>query len=154
MTGEVGSFGFFKTMLIVNLFFTLSITLLTYGLTTMASESVTHIYTYSALADRMGLEEVSERVESGLDRELTVPLLDVGALVFYSGNIIIDLLLNFAFAIPQMLTLLLHAFTQLFALDSTILGHVQLFSMVVFGIFYIFGFIQMLLGVRSGRTIT
>lgn len=154
--GSIGSFGFFKTMILVNLFFAVSITIFAHGLEAMSSSSLAHITTYQALGDRLGLEDVGEEVESGLERELNVPLLDIGALVFYSGNILIDLLLNFAFAIPQMLLLLTHSFGTLFNIDTTgfFLGQIQLFAGVIFGIFYIFGFVQLLLGIRSGRTIT
>lgn len=153
--GGVGSFSFFKTMLIVQIFFAICITIIVYGLQGLDDNAVRQIGEYSAAGDRVDINELAEDIETGLSRELNMPLIDVGALVFYSGNIIIDLLLNFAFAIPIMLGLLVSSFHGIFpAIDPFFVGRIQLISSIIFGVLYVFGFIQMVIGIRSGRVIT
>ena len=140
----------FKVMLVVMLFYSMAITMLTYAIPEGARNYVT---VFSDSTSDITLEGVGAEVQDSLTRQTNMPIIEAGALVFYSGNILIDLLLNFAYAIPQMLGMLIHGITILFNLDTTIFMIVQLFASVLITILYLLGLIQLLTGIRSGRSI-
>jgi len=140
----------FKTIIYVQLFFALGITLLTYAL---PDTSINHVAMFSDAAGSISLESVSSDVQDSLERQTNIPVVELGALVFYSGNILIDLLLNFAFAIPQMVGLVLNGIMFMFTMDTTILATVELFVGVLVMVMYLIGMIQLLTGVRSGRLV-
>jgi hypothetical protein len=144
--------GGFKVMIIVMLFYATSITLITYALEDVAPAQA-QLLPYSELSEEIDLEGVSTQVEDSLTRQTDIPVVEVGALVFYSGNILIDLLLNFAYAVPQMIALLIHGLQTLLNIDVQIWAIVQIFASVLITALYFIGLIQLLTGIRSGRII-
>lgn len=149
--GETGTVTTFKVMIIAMLFYSFCITLISYAIPADARMYVT---SFSEATDNIGMEEIGTQVEETMTRQTDIPVIEVGALVFYSGNILLDLLLNFAYAIPQMFGLLLHGLMILFNVDTYIWAVMQLFASVVITALYLIGLIQLLTGVRSGRLIS
>lgn len=50
---------------------------------------------------------LSSTVQGAVNDQSTIPFLDIGTLIFYSTSILLNLVLNFITAIPQMILLLL-----------------------------------------------
>jgi len=144
---ESGAVGSFRIILVMMLFYSFCITVLVYAL---PSDAATQVLPYSNVGDNIDMEGISQDLEEGLTRQTNIPVIEAGALVFYSGNILIDLLLNFAYALPQMLGLLVHGITYLFNLDAFIFVSVQIFASVLMTALYFLGLIQLLTGQRSG----
>ena len=140
----------FKVLIIVMAFYSLCITVVTYAIPTAAQHQ---ILPYSELSNDMDIENVNSEIQDTLTRQTDMSVLEVGALVFYSGNILVDLLLNFVYAVPQMLGLIVHGITTLLNLDTYLFAYVEGFAFVVMTALYIIGIIQLLTGVRSGRII-
>lgn len=140
----------FKVMIIVQLFYAASITTLAYAI---PDESKDYVTSFSDLAEDIDLEGTSGRVTDSLEQQTNIPLIELGALVFFSGNILIDLILNFIFALPQMVGLLVNGFMTLFNVDSFIFTIVQLFASVVIMVLYFISIIQLLMNARSGSTL-
>ena len=143
----------FITMLIVQLFFGTGLTILLYSL---PADSIKYLASYESLYNRMDMENISEKIETTTQSTTNVPLAEVGALVslvFYSGNIILDLLLNFFFAIPIMLGLLTEGICLLFNLDGAFVNIIQVFVSVVVGTMYMVGLLQFIASMRSGQNI-
>jgi hypothetical protein len=86
---------FMTTIILVQLFFATSITMITYSLPNAADNQAEQ---YLGITTRINVQTVSEDLKGGLEEQTNVPIIELGALVFYSGNILIDLLLNFIFA--------------------------------------------------------
>ena len=107
---------------------------------------------FSSITDTINLETVNTRVQSSVDSQIDIPIIELGALVFYSGNIFIDLILNFAFAIPEMIAILVNGIFLLFSLDSQVWAVVQLFASVAMGVVYLIGVLALLVNVRSRGT--
>jgi hypothetical protein len=148
------TFDWFKTVLYVMLFYSVSITLITQF---MPSDMLDYAYVFTDGIDDKNLnyDEITQEVQGGLDQQSNVPLIEVGALVFYSGNILVDLILNFITAIPQMITLLINGIALLFAngIDVVFLGIIEGFATASIIVFYIIGLISLTTGIRSGRVI-
>lgn len=140
----------FKVLIIVMAFFSLCITTVTYAL---PADAKVQVYPYSQLSNDIDIENVNAEIQDTLTRQTDMSVLEVGALVFYSGNILVDLLLNFVYAVPQMIGLLVHGITAMFTLDTYLFAYVEGFAFVVMTALYVIGVIQLLTGVRSGRII-
>ena len=144
----------FKSVIWVMLFYSVSITLLT---SFMPVDALQYADFFSDGVDDSNLNynEIAGDVQGGLDQQSNVPLVEVGALVFYSGNILVDLILNFVTAIPQMVVLLINGVATLFGnnLDVVFLGIIEGFSTAAIVIFYILSLISLTTSIRSGRVI-
>jgi len=132
-------------MLIVQGFFSMGITLISHKLPEDARNKI-GMFT----ENQNDILETEEKIESSLTKQTNIPVIDMGALVFYSGNLVIDLLLNFIFAIPEMITLLMNCVLIIFSIDPFIIQQLQIFTSVLFSMIYFIGIIQLILGMRSG----
>lgn len=122
-------------------------TLLTYGMLPMIPDT-SLTADYSALS--VDIENMTETIEGSMTSQLEIPIIDMGALLFYSGNILMDLMMNFITAIPSALTLLINTFNVLFPIDVYILTTLKIFIFGFGGILYIISLIVFLLNLRSG----
>lgn len=138
----------FLILAIVMLFWSLGINIFTYTLPSEARDVTTSV---SDLNHDINMDDVAGQIESSLTDQTKIPLIDIGALVFYSGNLLVDLFLNFLFAIPEMIGVLLGGAMRLFSLDTTIVAYVQVFVAAAVGISYVMAIIAFLTNVRSGR---
>lgn len=142
--------GYFKGVLIVMLFYSFIITTMAYAVPDGAKNYVTG---FSEVANDINLQNTSTQVQNSLTQQTNIPVIELGALVFYSGNIIVDLLLNFAFAIPQMISLLINGILMLLNVNSYFVNTIQLFTSATMMIFYIISIIQLLTNIRTGRVV-
>ena len=70
-------------------------------------------------------------------------------MIFYSGNILIDLLINFIFAVPSMISLFVGGICNLFSLDAFLTATLTSLGMAMTTIMYIIGLLQLVTNVRS-----
>ncbi len=140
----------FKMVILIQLFYSFAITLL---ISSMPSESLNYLTSFSDITEEINLESVSSDVQSSLTSQTEIPVIDVGSLIFFSGNILLDLLLNFAFAIPQMIGLLISGLLLLINVDSSIYITVELFAGVIIIVMYFIAIIQLIAGLRTGRVV-
>lgn len=137
----------FRVVIIVQLFYAFAITLVAYGL---PEDARSYSTAYSDLADQISLQSVGSEVETSLQSQTDIPVIELGALVFYSGNILLDLLLNFAFAIPQMIAMIVNGIMTLLSIDTYMFAVVQLFFSVVIMVMYFLGIMELITNLRSG----
>jgi len=136
----------FKVMLVVMLFYSFAITLITYA---MPTEGIHYVNSFSSLANEATLTNVSTQIQDSITQQTRIPIIELGALVFYSGNLVIDLLLNFAFALPEMIGLIINGIMLLVNIDSYVFAVVQLFASVVMVVLYFVSLMQLLIGIRT-----
>lgn len=149
MMDDVG--GLFTTIIVVQLFFSLAITLISH---TLPEDSLQYVDVFVSTADTMDIQDIGEEIQGSLDKQTNIPIIELGALVFYSGNILIDLLLNFLFAIPQMFELLLTGILYFAGgLNNFIIVSLQIFIKVLISALYLFGIIKLITNIRTGRAI-
>lgn len=148
----------FKIVILIMLLYSFGITIISYTIgeadTATGNDALNYISSFNDVSSEMDLESVSTDIQDSVQKQTNIPVIEIGALVFYSGNILIDLILNFAYAIPQMIGLLVHGIQILLNVDNYIFAVVELFAAVVVTVLYFIGIIQLLLSVRSGRTFT
>jgi len=140
-----------KTVLLVMLFYSFAITLISYA---MPADARNYVTSFSEISSSLTLESVNSEVQDSLQAQSSIPVIDVGTLIFYSGNILIDLILNFVFAIPEMIGLLVNGIMMIFNIDSYFFAIVEIFFSVIVIIIYFIGLMEGLTALRSGRAIT
>lgn len=140
----------FTSIVIVQLFYSFVITGMAYSIPDDAKQYVTG---FSDITDELSLESVGADIQEGVESQTSIPVIELGALIFYSGNILIDLLLNFAFAIPEMIGMLINGLMMLFSIDSVLFALVQLFATATITVVYLIGILQLIAGIRSGRVV-
>lgn len=138
---------YLKIVLIIQLFYGASISMITYSL---PAEYVDNTLLYSQGAQ--SIEETSSQVTDSMQRQLDIPTLDLGSLVFYSGNILIDLMLNSFFALPSMFGIIIYSIMNIFNFDPYLANTVSLFIAAALAVLYMVFLIGFLVSIRSGRT--
>jgi len=140
--------GFFTILIVAQMFFSIGIT--AYG---AVAPGEAKVYLNNLFGIDLDISEIANEMETGLSNQADAPLLDLGALAFYSGNVILSLLLNFVFAVPSMVTIIFSALTLVVTFDSAIMNYLQLFIFLTFTIIYIFSLLRLLSGIRTGRIV-
>jgi hypothetical protein len=146
----MGVMTMFKVMLIAQLFFGFGISIIAH---TLPADAQGQLGQYQQTANKVDLSDVTNTAKTSLERQVNLPLIEVGAIVFYSGNIILDLLLNFMFAVPEMLGLLIYAIMSIISFDTYLASQLLLMIEVGASVLYIIGLIQLVSGLRSGVSI-
>jgi len=141
---------YFKAILLTQLFYSLAITLLLYSL---PASQLPPIQSFSDLSNNININNITSDVQNTLTRETQFSVVDLGALALFSGNILLDLLVNFAFALPQMVTLLINGIIMLIGIDAQITVIVQTFATAVIMIMYFIGLLTLLTNIRSRGTV-
>jgi hypothetical protein len=97
----------FTTFLLVQLFYALAVTLI---VPTLPDASLNQVVMFTNSNNVIQISTLKSSLETGVTGQSNIPLLEFGAMIFYTSNIIINLMLNFFTAIPQMITALVSAF--------------------------------------------
>jgi len=142
----MGALNSFKAILIVMLFYSFVITTMTY---VTPEGALNYIESIDDITTPTDLQEVGEKVQSSVEKQTNIPVVEMGALVFYSGNILIDLILNFIYAIPQMLGLLVNLILMLFNVESQVFAIVEIFAAVVYTVLMLLTLLEMLTNIRA-----
>jgi hypothetical protein len=149
--GEVSPFAYFKAVLLCSFLFGFGVTLLAYSLPGSAN-AYGQTYKDGVSASGLGYEDIALEVEGSFNQQLNIPVIELGSLVYYSGNILVDLLVNFATAIPQILTILINGLVTVLGgnIDIGLLAVVQGFLTAAIFAFYVLGVVSLLSNLRSG----
>ena len=142
-----GMIDFLKIVLTVQLFWSFGITIL---VSTIPSAQLPYISLFTDAANSDTLSTLGTEIQGNLKSQLDLPIVDFGSLVFYSGNLVIDLALNFFFAIPELSTLLMSGVFIFAPIDITLQFWVKTFAFTLIAALYFLGLINFLTTMRSG----
>lgn len=138
----------FTIVILIQLFFSLGMTGISHY---MPEDARNYIEPFKEFSDKTDFEDVQQKTQDNLEKQTNIPVIELGALVFYSGNLLLDFILNFAFAVPGMLTLLVKGVTTLVNVPQFAQVQLQLFVGVAVSVLYFISIIRFLVGIRSGR---
>jgi hypothetical protein len=144
----MGQMQLVKIIIVVQLFYAFAITALVYNLPVGTQG---FFETFNPPDASLNIVAQTNEIESSVRNSLDIPVVEIGALLFYSGNIVLDLLLNFIFAIPQMIGMLINGFTVLFTLDNQLVIYLNAFTYALTVAWYMIGLLQLLNSIRSGQ---
>jgi len=135
-----------KVILIMQAFFSLTITLTAYAL---PSDMRVYVDEFAFTGGATDIPGMASTVQGNLDNQRDIPVIEVGALIFYSGVILLDLVMNFLFAIPIMIGMFINGLLMLFSVDSYVWATIELFTASLMIILYIVSAIQMIASYRG-----
>jgi len=136
----------FTYLLIVQMFYAFSITIFVPLLPDIQQQQV---IMYTDEQGVLNFATLGSELEGTVSSQSTVPFLELGTLIFYSTNLIINLVLNFITAIPQMITLLLVTLFTFLPLDQTIQTSVKGIFIAMITIIYYLLLILYIMGART-----
>jgi len=140
--------GFLKFILTIQLFWAFGITLL---VATIPAADLTPVSLFVNSSGADTLESIGPELEANLENQVNLPIIDAATLVFYSGNLIVDLALNFITAVPQMFTLIVEGFFMLVPnITPDVQTYLKLFVFTIISVMYFLGLISFLSKSRSG----
>lgn len=142
-----GMIDFFKVVLTVQLFWSFAITIL---VSTIPTAQLPYVSLFTDSANSDTLSTLGTDIQGNLQNQLNLPIVDFGSLVFYSGNLVIDLMLNFFFAVPELFTLLISGLFIFAPIDITLQFWIKTFAFTLIAALYFLGLINFLTTMRSG----
>lgn len=138
---------FIALIVVIQLFYGTGITLLSYAL---PEDQITLISQYQTVSN-VDVTDISSQIQSNIQSQLNIPVVDIGTLVFHSGNLLVDMLINFFTAIPSMLTILISTFFAVFPVEAFLAAQIKLLVWVIASVLYFIAFLNFLMNIRSGR---
>lgn len=139
---------FFKVMIMVQLFFSFGITAYTYAL---PNDTLTRVSSFSDLSSRVNMTGMRQELTDNLNEQTSLSISDTVGLVFHSGNLLLDLIFNFVFAIPEMVGVIIFGIAQIINIPGDFIIMIQIFIAVVIMALYAVSLLQLIIGIRSGR---
>jgi hypothetical protein len=122
------AYNYFIFMLTVMLFYSGSVTILTYSLAGYSPNQAIMAQYNNASVDPA---DIQNRVEQATRSETRIPIVTEAALVFYSGNLLLDLMLNFITAIPNMIAIVIGTIIYFFGVDPSIMATVKIILIAI-----------------------
>ena len=141
---------FIKIVLMAQLFFSFSMTTVSYAI---PDDALHYMAIYTDEEYIYTLDELSTTFEDNLKLQTEVPIIELGSLLFYSGNYLLDLVLNFIYAFPAIFGLLIKGLLFLISVDAVIANNLTVLMWGVTTVIYVIGIFQLITRVRSGQLI-
>lgn len=138
---------FFTRAIEVMALYSLMITLLTYSLPATDLNYVLELRGEPAYRE---IGSMSSEFQNNISQQKSFGVVEVGALALYSGNILIDLILNFFTAIPSMATIIINGLLIFMNISEPAKTALLGFTGAIIGIIYMISIILLLLDIRSG----
>lgn len=118
---------------------------------TLPSANLPYLVLFEFESGSIDLATIGTQFQDAISNQTNIPALDMGALIFYSGNIILDLMMNFFFAVPEMITLLIHILLEvIMPLNAQLVQWIQIFAGTFVTVIYIIGLLTFISNMRSG----
>src|SRR3990167_4306127 len=129
----MGLLDYFAKGIEVQLFYALAIVLVLYSI---PDDQKNYIVQFNTPETNVDINSVGSEFQKSFRSTTSFGFVDIAAMALFSGNIVIDLIMNFFLAVPSMVTLLLKAIFMIFNVESfiqnTIISYVFLFIAVVY----------------------
>lgn len=136
----------FVWLLIVQMFYAFSVSVFVPMIPDIQQQQIIQ---YTDERGVVNFATLGSSMQGAVNSQSTIPFLDLGALVFYSSSILINLVLNFITAIPQMVSWLLVGLFTFLPFDSTIQNSVKMIFLGMVTIIYYLLLILYIMGVRT-----
>lgn len=150
---KIGALKYFYAIITIQLVYSFCVTILVWGLSGYNLQTMT-LAMQPFQNQTINPSALSSQIQSATQSQLHIPLIDLGSLVFYSGNLIFDLIVNFFTALPGMFNLLVDALCLLFNVPVFLANTLKVAIFTMLSISYFIALISFILSIRSrGATI-
>ena len=134
----------------VQLFWAFAMTLIVYSI---PPDQLDNMALFSNTDNNYTMSEIGDEVQGSANDQFNVPFLDFATLIYYSSNLFFTLVVNFAFAVPQMVILLFSGIFLFIPVDAVIQTQIKIFVGAIITAVYFLGIIGMMLNLRSGGNV-
>lgn len=128
-----------------------SIAITAYAAILVSQIDANDIADYTSIAAVNDLNDLSHQFETSLSNQQNTGPVELAALVFYSGNFFVSLFLNFIFAVPRLIGIIVGTFLYFTGFSSSLILTIMGLINFIFSVTYVVIVIGFLLGIRSGR---
>ncbi len=97
------------------------------------------------------LRDISLDVEQNIGNQLSLPVLDTVTLIMFTGNILVDLILNFLTALPSMFILIIEGIALFVPIEATLLQTFEMLLWVTATVLYLIAITSTIANLRSSR---
>ena len=140
-----------RLLVIIMVIYSAGMTIFTHAL---PADTRDQLRPFQGPTDTLPDETINSLVDSTFLQLSDIPLINVGALVFYTGNMFVDFIVNFVTALPQIFTLLLNVLSLVgINIDAEILLAIQAMATIILSVSFVLGIIELWIDIRSGRQI-
>lgn len=136
--------GTFYSLLLVQIFFGVAVTLLVMALPLSGNQ----VAWFSNSNGVMNFTTTATTIQSSMENATKIPLLDFGSLVFYSSNILFNLMINVVFAVPEMLSIFLTILFFFIPIDYSLQIVIKTLFIAIVSILYYIVLISFITGTR------
>jgi len=136
----------FTTLLLVQLFWSLGVSLI---VPNMPNATANQVVMFTNSNNVIELGTLQSSISQGITDQQNIPLLEVGALVFYSSATILNIMINFFTAIPQMVTLLMTVLFLFIPLGTSLQITLQTWVFAIVTVLYFVALFTFLMGTRT-----
>jgi len=139
-------FQYFISIVLLSAFYSFAIVSLTYTLPDSDMNFIVQFSTDDAIRD---YGETSREFQDSLQTQKQFGIVDAGALALFSGNILLDLAVNFFFAVPSMFALFFSAIFYFLKINVFLQNEIILLVKAILAIISSIFLIRFLLGART-----
>lgn len=136
----------FIYLLIVQMFYAFSISIFVPMIPDVQQQQ---IIMYTNEAGVISFSTISNEITGAVGSQSTIPFADIGSLIFYSTSLILNLVVNFFTAIPQMISWLLIGLFTFVPVDQTIQISVKMIFTAMVTIIYYLLLVLFIMGART-----
>jgi len=149
----MGAISYFKAILTLQILYAFCITIIVHALVPFGTPTLSdQLIPYQNRA--INQTALAGQMQASTTSQINIPLVDLGSLVFYSGNIILDLMINFLGALPGLFNLVLDGLFMLFPIDVFYQVTIKTTVYVFLTVTYLLMLITFIMSIRSrGATI-
>lgn len=140
---------FFIRAIEVMALYSLMITLLVHSI---PSEDLTYVYELQGKPAYSDLDNISSKFQESIGQQRSFGVVEAGALALTSGNILMDLILNFFGAVPSMASIIVNGILIFLNVANPLKNALLTFVTAIIGIIYIIGIILLVVNIRSGTS--
>jgi hypothetical protein len=139
---------FFMTSIKLQLFYSLGITLLVYALAS-SGQDLHYLVVFNDSSVKTDINTMTQKIQSNFTSQTKFGIIDMAALVLYSGNMFLDLILNFFTAIPSMFSIIVNGILGLIPLEVNLKSTILTYIYGVVSVIYIISVVLFLLSFRN-----
>jgi hypothetical protein len=135
---SVSGYEFMKNIILFSAFYSLIVTLLSYA-----------VIVPNEFVPEKNINDIRGLTENVYKNSIGIPIIDLGALVFFTGNAFLDFLINFVTAVPSAAVAVLGFAFMFTNLPADIINTVKTSIFAVGIVLYVITLIAIILNIRS-----
>jgi hypothetical protein len=136
----------FIYLLIMQMFYSFCVTMF---VPLIPAAQAQQVVMYTDSQGVLNFTTLSSTVQGAVNNQSTIPFLDLGALIFYSTSILLNLVLNFVTAVPQMVLWLLVTLFYFLPFPNAIQASVKMIFIIMLTVLYYLLLIFYITGQRT-----